>query len=126
MVPDEFWSATWLELAARRKVWDRAEMRHAELLAGLHNGALVRKDKKLWEPDHFLYPAQPKPSTPAEWAMEIEAFKALVPPSPEEAQRLLAERTLITGEMEGRMSRAREAQRRGASAAEINSIMGVN
>lgn len=58
-------------------------MRHAELLAALSNGALRRRDNKLWTVRDFM-PPDPWSDADAEPGIgSVEEFMALLPQGPD-------------------------------------------
>lgn len=117
-----FWGASWRELEARRRVYDGSLRRHAELLAALHNGAVLRKDKKFWIPSMFLEKeevAEDKPQWQRDLAVMQQAFPA-VKKSPGE---IAAEKQAVDEHFGARMKRAQEAQRAGADPAKLGRIM---
>lgn len=69
--------AAWLDAQRIGPRWDA--MRHAELLAAAHNGALRRHDSRLWAVADFM-PPDPWGEQPAEPDVQsADAFMALLP-----------------------------------------------
>lgn len=58
-------------------------IRHAQLLAALHNGPLTRRAKKLWGATEFLHDRweapkdKPRRLTPAQVAAQVASFNAM-------------------------------------------------
>lgn len=76
------WGA-WLEAQRIGPRWDA--LRHAELLAAASNGALRRRDSRLWAAADFL-PADPWSDAPPEPGLQsVDDFMALLPPQEPDA-----------------------------------------
>lgn len=128
LTPVEFWAASWLELEARRRVYDRALDRELRIVAGiqaaLHNGPLTRRDKKLWSGEMFMpdWREELSPDVPA-WQSQINEIRRMAERNrkrtPEEIA-VAAEAAHIWTE---RMERAQNARREGATDEEIRRIM---
>lgn len=74
------WGA-WLDAHRIGPRW--AALRHAELLAAVSNGALQRRDSRLWAARDFM-PLDPWDEAPAEPEMRsVDDFMALLPQRPE-------------------------------------------
>ena len=74
------WGA-WLEAHRIGPRWDA--LRHAELLTALHNGALKRRDSRLWAEADFTPPDPWDDRPPEPDVQSAEAFMALLPRGPD-------------------------------------------
>lgn len=122
----EFWTASWREIHARRRVYDRAQDRELRIIAGiqaaLHNGPLTRRDKKLWTGEMFMPDWREEPSKPA-WQSQIEDMRRMAERSRKRTPEEMAAGAEAARIWTERMERAQTARRAGASDEEIRRIM---
>jgi hypothetical protein len=120
MTAREFWGATWREIMARRRAYDRAQepvRNHiAVILAALYNGPLVRNDKQMWTASMFLPDYQPTPPV-FDWQRDYEATAAALPRKPD------ARKKGIERDIAFRMQRAAAAHANGATGEQVQAIM---
>lgn len=118
----EFWNSTPREMEAQINLLDRDDAIAASLLSALHNGPMIRGDKKFWKPAMFLPNYQeekPDPKTQkAQADLQFQMMKARFAPNTKTPHQVEMERQIAH-----RMTRARQAQADGLSAEVIQKIM---
>lgn len=132
MTVARFWGATWLELSAHRRVLDNSldfhRIQHADVMAALYNGPLVRTDKQPWTSQMFLpgyarAKSQPDSSGAPSWKRERDAMMANITkakqPDPVNTEEGRANVVMI----DHRMRRAKEAREQGQSREVIEGIL---
>lgn len=133
MTPREFWDSTPREFKAHMEVAEvEREIRldiYANIQASLHNGPLVREDRKPWTREMFRVGAKPeapaKHSEQPAWQESLrlarEAARRMTPPVPDPQHKATAEQTV--NYYNERAIRARAAVERGESRDVVDRIM---